>query len=548
MTDTPAPEQTQEERDAIIRDHLADREWRLSNLYKIVTKEEGEDGEGLVVTFKPNKAQRKLMSKLHNRNLTLKARQMGITTLVSVLWLDTALFSPEPMYLGIIAHEREAAESIFRDKIVFAYEHLPDLVKAMCPIERKNATQITFGHNKASIRVATSVRSGTIHRLHVSEFGKIAKKYPHKAREVVTGSIPAVPGGGMVIIESTAEGQDGYFYDYTMRAKAARDSRKVLTAKDYKLHFFAWWEAPEYRLEGAAVAFTDANREYFAKVEAKIGRVLDEAQRAWYVTTMEQDFAGEAPLMWQEYPSYPEEAFQISTEGCYYINQITKARQQGRIGIVPVLPGVPVHTFWDLGRGDMTALWLMQRHGEQHRFIRYYENSGEDLSHYVEWLQKQGVVFARHWLPHDAAHRRMGQNADTSRTLKQMLEALLPGQAVDVVPVVSNILAGIQATRNALASAWFDEAGCAQGITRASTYRKEWDARLGRWKDQPLHDDASHGADALRQWGQKLEAGETFGGGVYAALASGGSGSGWKAAKAAARRRGGKGGRPGMAA
>src|SRR3546814_18785208 len=75
------------------------------------------------------------------------------------------------------------------------------------PLARDSANELLFAHNNSSIRVATSMRSGTIHRLHVSEFGKICAKFPDKAHEVVTGSLPAVPLDGIAIIESTAEGQ-----------------------------------------------------------------------------------------------------------------------------------------------------------------------------------------------------------------------------------------------------------------------------------------------------------------------------------------------------
>jgi hypothetical protein len=494
---------------------LRDVHWRLANLYKIVTKDDDdEDGEGLVMTFKPNRAQRRLIARLHHRNIVLKARQLGFTTLVSILWLDTALFSTDPIRCGIIAHEREAAEAIFRDKVMFAYENLPEHVKALCPLRSRNKTEVVFDHNGASIKVSTSVRSGTIHRLHVSEFGKICAKYPAKAREVVTGSIPAVPQSGVTIIESTAEGQDGSFYDYTMQAMALVEKRATLTRKDYKLHFFAWWEAPEYSID-APVEFTEAQMDYFTRVEARIGRTLSDGQRAWYVLTQRVDFADEAPLMWQEYPSYPEEAFQVSTEGCYYATQLAAARRAQRIR--PDLPveRAPVWTFWDLGRGDMTALWLMQKIGPDYRFIGYYEETGEELDHYAEWLQKRGLTYAMHWLPHDANTKRLGESADTNLSHKEMLEKLMPGQRFDVVPRITNILSGIQQTREVLHACWFDEVACAVGLKRLQTYRKEWDKARGRWKDHPLHDDASHGSDAFRQFAQLVASGEKFGLGSF---------------------------------
>jgi hypothetical protein len=515
---------------------LDDPEWRLSNLYKIIVKDEDDDsGRGLVIRFVPNRSQRRLMRRLHYRNIVLKARQLGFTTLVAILWLDTALFSKSPIRCGIVAHEREAAEAIFRDKVVFAYDHLPDEIKAMFPLRSKNKTEIVFDHNGASIKVSTSMRSGTIHRLHVSEFGKICAKYPDKAREVVAGSIPAVPGSGMVIIESTAEGQDGYFYDYTMAAKALQEKRQPLSRKDYKLHFFAWWEAPEYTLDVHSVAFSSADLEYFHKVEARIGRTLTDGQRAWYVSTRRVDFADEAPLMWQEYPSYPEEAFQVSTEGCYYAVQLAAARRQGRVR--PQLPveRVPVWTFWDLGRGDMTALWLMQRVGPEYRFIGYYENSGEDLEHYARWLQDRGLTYAVHYLPHDAEMKRLGQSADTNKSQKEMLEDLMPGHTFDVVPRITSVQTGIQQVRDVLGSCWFDETACEQGLKRLAGYRKEWDKQRGCWKMFPLHNEDSHGADAFRQFAQKVAAGEKFGAGAFVNRPGGVSASSrWRA-----RRRGG---------
>lgn len=504
---------------AALAANLNDPMWRLCNLYWIITKgDDDDDGEGLVVRFKPNRAQRRLLARLWHRNIILKARQLGFTTLIAILWLDTALFSKSPIRCGIIAQDRETAETIFRDKVLFAYEHLPEVLRERMPLETANKSELLWAHNKSSFRVATSMRGGTPHRLHVSEFGKIAAKNPQKAREVVTGSLPAVPKSGIVVIESTAEGQDGAFYTMTERARALQEQGKALTQKDYQFHFFPWWEAPEYALdEDAEVVLTEVHTTYFNELEAIIGREITTGQRKWYVATMEADFGGEQPLMWQEYPSTPKEAFQVSTEGCYYSTQLTAARKNGRI--LPSIPRVaaPVNTFWDVGRGDMTAIWFHQRVGMQNRFLLYYEASGEDLDHYAQFLQDQGFTYGVHYLPHETNHRRIAMNQATSRTTKEMLEALLPGQRFEVVPVVESVTTGIQATRNVFASCYFDESGCAQGLKRLANYRKEWDKTRGCWKVSPLHDDNSHGADAYRQFGQEADAGNKFpGGGVSA--------------------------------
>lgn len=157
--------------------HLSDAWWRLTSgkLYKIIIKGDNDEA-GLVIPFVPNNAQRQLLAALWNRNIILKARQLGFTTLIAILWLDTVLFSKEPIRCGVIAQDREAAEVIFRDKVKFAYDHLPKAIKVMAPLAKNSASELMFAHNNSSIRVATSMRSGTIHRLHISEFGKICAK------------------------------------------------------------------------------------------------------------------------------------------------------------------------------------------------------------------------------------------------------------------------------------------------------------------------------------------------------------------------------------
>ena len=218
---------------------LADPEWRLFSgcLYKIMIKGE-KDQDATVVPFKPNRAQKRFIRRLWHRNIILKARQLGFTTLIAILWLDHALFNANQR-CGIVAQDREAAETIFRDKVKFAYENLPEQIKETFPLKRDAAAELLFAHNNSSVKVGTSMRSGTIHRLLISEFGKICAKYPDKAVEVITGSIPAVPLSGITVIESTAEGKDGAFYKMVEIAQAKYDNKQTLTERDYRFHFYA---------------------------------------------------------------------------------------------------------------------------------------------------------------------------------------------------------------------------------------------------------------------------------------------------------------------
>lgn len=493
---------------------LADPVWRVFSgcLYKIMIKgddEEDVEAESYVVPFKPNPAQRKFVDRLWHRNIILKARQLGFTTLIAILWLDHALFNADQR-CGIIAQDKPAAEVIFRDKVKFAYENLPTEIRERFPLARNSAAELLFEHNNSSIRVATSMRSGTIHRLHISEFGKICAKFPEKAVEVMTGSIPAVPASGILVIESTAEGRSGDFFRLTQAAQKHFYSRKKLSSKDYRLHFYAWWQEANYRVNSRTVDITDKEHEYFdmvemiAKRDMGIDMKLDPDQRAWYVAIKNSDFVGAEERMWQEYPSFPDEPFQVSTEGHYYAKDMLQLRKRGGICHIDELD-IPVDTFWDIGNSDGCAIWFLQHMNGQDRWIRYYEAHNETLKHYVAELRSYGYVFGKHFLPHDADHRRL---SDTNKSTREMLEDLMPGETFEVVPLISELMNGIQQTRAAMKSYYFDETDCKQGITRIENYKKRFSKTDNRYVNQPNKaNGCSEAADALRQHAQAKEAG-----------------------------------------
>lgn len=481
---------------------LNDPEWRVysGQLYKILVKGEGGDAD-LVQPFKPNRAQRRLFKSLHKRNLILKARQLGFTTAIAILFLDCCLFRPN-VRAGIIAQGLQQAETIFRDKVKFAYENMPEYLRERMPLKRETTKELLWAHNASSIRVATTMRSGTLQYLHVSEFGKIGADAPKKAKEVITGSIPSVAPDGLIFIESTAEGQSGEFYNMAQQAKKLHDQGSTLSDKDYKFHFFPWWGAFEYRLDPDTVYVDDEFSEYFDRIEVEANTVIDDEQRAWYVGTCQAEFSGNIELMWQEYPSTPEEAFQKSTAGCYYTSQIIKARKEKRITTVPYMPGYPVNTFWDIGHGDGTAIWFHQRVGKEDRFINFLENWGEPYSWYVTEMQKMGYVWGTHYLPHDGAHVRQGE--DVSISPQDMLYNL-GLRNIEIVQRIAELQHGITAVRNAFPAYWFDKDKCAKGLAHIESYRKAYNQQTQTFKDTPLKDIHTEAADALRQHAQAFK-------------------------------------------
>lgn len=184
-------------------------------------------------------------------------------------------------------------------------------------------------------------------------------------------------------------------------------------------------------------------------------------------------------------------SFEASLKGSYYSEEMERGYREGRIGRVPVERTSKVHTAWDLGYSDSTAIWFIQAIGKERRLVDYYEASGVGFDHYAKVLNEKGYVYGDHYFPFDVQAKMLGMDQDRITTLKRL------GIEVSVVPQ-GNIQDGINAVRSLLGAAWIDEARCEKGIECLKAYRKTWDDRKKVWADKPLHDWASHGADALR--------------------------------------------------
>ena len=182
-------------------------------------------------------------------------------------------------------------------------------------------------------------------------------------------------------------------------------------------------------------------------------------------------------------------------EGSYYGKLLQAAEEQGRIGQVPVEPNLLVHTAWDLGMSDSTAIWFFQhlpvgRFGEW-RFVDYYEASGESLAHYAEVLARKGYRYGMHIAPHDIAVRELGTGKSRWETARGLGINFTTAKQLPLMD-------GIEAARQVLGAAWFDRERCAKGLNCLYGYKREYDAARATFRDAPLHDWSSHGADAFR--------------------------------------------------
>ncbi|WP_288627513.1 terminase [uncultured Citrobacter sp.] len=308
--------------------NLSNPWWRLNNLYKI------QDEKGNLVTFHMRPAQRRLFRNMHNKNTILKARQLGFSTSIDIYLLDQALFTPN-LKCGIVAQDKQAAGEIFRTKIAVPFDNLPGWLRScFTVVERRSGANggfILFG-NGSSVGVATSFRSGTVQRLHISEHGKICAKYPAKAKELRTGTLNAVADESIIFIESTAEGVGGDYHSICTAAIELEQAGVELTAQDFKFHFYPWYDDPKYQapVPAGGLRLSKYHQKYFSAVEQRMGIVLTPEQKQWYIGKERT----QAEEMKQEFPSTPEEAF--LTSGRRVFDAIATMRAGGRC-ITPLI-------------------------------------------------------------------------------------------------------------------------------------------------------------------------------------------------------------------
>lgn len=190
-------------------------------------------------------------------------------------------------------------------------------------------------------------------------------------------------------------------------------------------------------------------------------------------------------------------SFDAAVPGSVWGDCMDKLQARGMISFPPHDPSIPVHTAWDLGRTDATAIWFYQMFANELRILRYHESSLKDMAFYFDFLRSTakscGYTYGTHWLPHDARARTLaaGGKSIQQQTLAANVGRVAIAKRLDHVD-------GIQAARATFPSCWFHTEDCAQGINVLRNYHYEWDEIDRVFTRMPVHDWASHGASAFR--------------------------------------------------
>ena len=394
----------------------------------------------ITVPFKPHPYQEQIVKSIKRFSVLICHRRFGKSTLMINLLLKWALSTKRQRWHGAyIAPFRNQAKNIAWDYLLHYSSCVPGIKinRSDLKIELQNGSSITL----LGADHPDSLRGPYWDAVVFDEYAQIA---PNCFSEIIRPAL--VDRKGWALFIGTPKGHN---------------------------HFWKLW---------AEDSIKDPESWLRVMYKASQTNILDPAELA---NTRQTQSA-------EEYEQEFECSFEAALIGAYYGPLIQDATNEKRICSVPYDPVTPVHTSWDLGVDDSTCIWFFQLipGGEIH-FIDYHENNGHGIDHYVRVLKDKPYVYGQHLAPHDAEARNISSGKSCAEIAKSL------GIAFDVVPR-GDVMNGIQSARAILPRCYFDETKCDPGIQALKAYRKEYSEKLATYRDCPLHDWASHGADGFR--------------------------------------------------
>ena len=204
--------------------------------------------------------------------------------------------------------------------------------------------------------------------------------------------------------------------------------------------------------------------------------------------------AAKAQLSEDQYLQEMECSFEASILGAYYGTEMREATEQGRVTKVNYDNNVPVHTAWDLGYRDDTAVWFYQVIRDEVHLIDFYAVSGANIDEIAANILSRPYNFGKHHLPHDARAKTL---AAAGKSVIEQLAVHFGINSLAIVPDLS-VQDGIQAVRKMLPQCWFDADKCSEGIEALRQYQREYDEDKKAFRQTPRHDWTSHPADSAR--------------------------------------------------
>jgi hypothetical protein len=265
---------------------------------KILDRADEGKEERMLIPLRLNTAQKSLVANLGRRNLILKARQLGMSTAVQAELFRLSLI--KTVTTATLAHDDDTTQKLRRMTDRF-YHNIPQLSDCQVPVKKySNATLSLYADFDSEAVIATGGsknkgRGGTYTHVHCSEVA-----FYKDAEAIMAGILQG--GSPVMILESTPNGAQGYFFEKCMEALDG--------SKSWKLHFFPWWWDKEYRIAlepGESLDFSDD--------ETRLMRLhnLTAEQIKW----RREKQSELKRLFMQEYPEHPKTCFLLSGNGYF---------------------------------------------------------------------------------------------------------------------------------------------------------------------------------------------------------------------------------------
>lgn len=250
---------------------------------------------------------------------------------------------------------------------------------------------------------------------------------------------------------------------------------------------------PELR----SVQHTGSNGGPWTSMESEISTVvkMTYSDNPWFPDVLRADLESDKKRDYDTYLNVWEGHTVLELEGTVYRKELQKVREEKRILSVPWEREIPVDCFWDLGRGDHTAIWFGQFVAMQFRVLAFFDGQGEDITYYLKELQSRSYIYGTMYLPHDAKHKKLVYKHSIEKIVRDKYPSTV------LVPKTS-LVDGINCARLFFSKCYFDEIETSDGLGYLSRYK--YKIVDGQWSKEPDHDDngASDAADAFRYMAQ----------------------------------------------
>lgn len=479
---------------------LKSKFWRMQNLYSC-----REEGTGRALKFRPRDEQTEIIRHLIEKPLVplyiIKSRRLGVSTTIDTFAADECAFRTG--FRGVVIDQtQDDATKKMVEIVRFAIDSLPPSLLSRFVFDKRNDSELRLrwpGEMESQdsvIYATTGSRGGDCSMLHVSEWGPISATDPKRSSEIKSGAFPSARKGIRVSETTWYGGKSGDLWELVKPIMDGDPNAEGV------IMFFPWHRDPQaVKFDGA---MTPAIEEYFRVLTEKAAKGFTREQKLWYAAKkLEQGM-----FVKREYPSTLEEALSVPMPGTIYGDLIDELREKKRIQDFPADVDFPAYTFWDIGMSDYGCVWFVQLVGRDILLLDYVSRTGEPAAFYAGWVKKMegkhGVTVRGNFMPHDAAARDKG----TGKTYVQTAEdAGL--KDVRVVHRTPDVWLGINELRKLLPHCYVHAVNCTEvykdqfitipsGLDCLENYHRKIETVNGVIQENPVHDQYSHGASALR--------------------------------------------------